>query len=315
MWHAKTIIHLEEQVIQEEGKSLIDILSACQAALQASPAELRGTLVASYHILMGQAPTSHPFTLSQGASPIEQPSVPAALSSPAPEHSPRTKRQHPSPDPVDNMPLGGTMFKTTLEGPPSSKQQEIPPWYKVLKWSHSEAFSWDTSLVRKTRKEYFKRHSPNFTMDGMHDLSEVFRHMAKAAGLLDLAIYENQEVWKGPDELWQANYALRSLPKGLKFLWAVPPLQSSKVMGLVGIHNPDALHHFSGMTHCPWCGKGGPEWGDSHQPPLDGALQAWPGVQQILQLPINLIRHLHCHSWQNCPPSGEGDPNESALSE
>ena len=65
--HAKTIKHLEEQVIQEEGKSQIDFLSACQAALQASPAELRGALVASYHILMGQAPMSHPFTLSQGA--------------------------------------------------------------------------------------------------------------------------------------------------------------------------------------------------------------------------------------------------------
>ena len=45
--------HLEEQVIQEEGKSQVDFLSSCQAALNASPAELRGALVASYHILMG----------------------------------------------------------------------------------------------------------------------------------------------------------------------------------------------------------------------------------------------------------------------
>ena len=61
--HAKTIQHLKEQVIQEEGKSQIDFLSACQAALQPSPIELRGAVVASYHLLMGQAPTSHPFTL------------------------------------------------------------------------------------------------------------------------------------------------------------------------------------------------------------------------------------------------------------
>ena len=94
--HAKTIQHLEEQVIQEEGKSQIDFLSACQAALQASHVELRGTLVASYHILMGQAPLSHPFTLSQGASPIEQLSAPAAPSSPVPEHSPRPSGQHAS---------------------------------------------------------------------------------------------------------------------------------------------------------------------------------------------------------------------------
>ena len=90
--HAKTIQHLEELVIQEEGKSQIDFLSACQAALQASPVECRCTLVTSYHILMGQAPTSHPFTLSQGASPIEQPSALVAPSSPAPEHSSRPKR-------------------------------------------------------------------------------------------------------------------------------------------------------------------------------------------------------------------------------
>ena len=72
--------------------------------------------------------------------------------------------------------------------------------------------------MREARKEYFKRHSPNFTMDGMCDLSEVFRHMAKSTKLLGLAIYEIQEVWEGPDELQQANYTLRSLPKGHKFL-------------------------------------------------------------------------------------------------
>ena len=65
--HAEVIQHLEEQVIQDEGKRQIDFLSACQVALNTSPGELRGTLVASYHILMGQAPTSHPFSLSQRA--------------------------------------------------------------------------------------------------------------------------------------------------------------------------------------------------------------------------------------------------------
>ena len=110
--HVKTLQHLEEQVIQEEGKSQGDFLSACQAALQASPVELRGALVALYHLMMGQAPTSHPFTLSHGASPIEQPSAPVAPSL-APEHSPRLKQWHPTPDPVDNTPLGRTTSKAT----------------------------------------------------------------------------------------------------------------------------------------------------------------------------------------------------------
>ena len=140
--------------------SQIDFLSAGQAAIQASPVELQGALVASYHILMGQAPMSHSFTLSQQASPTEQPSAPVTPSSPVPEHSPRPKWWHLSPDPVDNMSLGGTTSKATPEGPPSSKWWEIPPLYKVLSWSHSEAFSQDTSLVRETWEEYFKRHSP-----------------------------------------------------------------------------------------------------------------------------------------------------------
>ena len=105
---------------------------------------------------------------------------------------------------------------------PLAPNGRIPPLYKVLSWSHSEMFSWDTSLVRETREEYFKRHSPNFTMEGTHDLSEVFRHMAKSTKLLGSVIYEIKEVWKGLDELHQANSALRALPKGLKFLRAVP---------------------------------------------------------------------------------------------
>ena len=105
-WHAEVIKHLEEQVTQEEGKSQIDFLSTCQAALNASPGEFRGALVASYHILMGQVPSSHPFSLSQGASPTKQPSASAVPPVLATEHSPRPKRWLPSPDPVDSMPPG-----------------------------------------------------------------------------------------------------------------------------------------------------------------------------------------------------------------
>ena len=65
--------------------------------------------------------------------------------------------------------------------------------------------------------------------------------MATSAELLDTSIYEIQASWMGPDELRQANYALRSLPKDLKFLHAVPPSAFPKVMGLVGIHDPDAF--------------------------------------------------------------------------
>ena len=68
-------------------------------------------------------------------------------------------------------------------------------------------------------------------MENTHELSDIFQCMAKTAKLLGLAIYENKEVWKGRDELQQANYALRTLLKGLKFLRVVPPLDPPKVNG------------------------------------------------------------------------------------
>ena len=79
-------------------------------------------LVASYHILVGQALTSHPFTLPQGTSPAEQQSASAAPPAPVLKQSSRLKRWHPSPGPVDSMPLGGTTSQAILEGPASSKQ-------------------------------------------------------------------------------------------------------------------------------------------------------------------------------------------------
>ena len=78
-----------------------------------------------------------------------------------------------------------------------------------------------------------------------------------ATDLLGSSFYKIRETWTGPDELQQVNYALRTLPKGPKFLRAVPPLESPKVMGLIDMHDPDALCHFYRVTHCPWCSKVG----------------------------------------------------------
>ena len=166
---------------------------------------------------------SQPFALLQRTFPAEEQSAPAASPLPVPKQTPRPKRQHPSPGPVESMPLARTTSKITSEGPPSSKQQEVPPWSKVLKPSHEEAFSPDSDLVKEARKEYFLKHSYNFVREGTHNLSEIFREMAKSAKLLATSIYEIQVSWTGPDDLKHANYALRSLPKGLRFLHVVPP--------------------------------------------------------------------------------------------
>ena len=249
--HGNIMWGLEMRAIQEESRSQANFLSPWQAALYTSPAELKSTLVASYHLLLGQTPPSHPFILLQRASPVEEQPASAASPTPVPKQSPRPKRQHPSPDPVDSTPLGRTTSKVTTEGPLSSKQQEISHWDRAFKPSHAEAFGRDSDLVKEARKEFFSKHSYNFVMEGTHDLSEIFRQMATSTELLGTSIYEIQASRMGPDELKEAYYALRSLPKGLKFLHAVPPSESPKLIGLVEINDPDALCHFSCITHCP----------------------------------------------------------------
>ena len=120
-----------------------------------------------------------------------------------------------------------------------------------------EAFLWDSSIIKEARSCFFSNHSYNFVNDGTSDLSDVFKELAKSTDLLGEAIYEIQLSWARPEELKQANYALWSLPKGLRFLKVVPTSESPKVMGLMGIHDPNALRHYAGYTYCPWCGKEG----------------------------------------------------------
>ena len=183
----------------------------------------------------------------------------------------------------------------------------------MLKWSHSEAFSQDSDLVKEAREEYFSKHSYNCTMEGT--LLEIFRWMAKSAKLLGTSIYKIQAVSTGLDELRQANYALRSLPKGLKFLHAVPPSESPKVMGLVGIHDPDALHCFSVVTHCPWCRKEGQNEGTVTNHLWMDPYRLGLVSNKCNDCPSTSLDTLHHHGQQDCQQPGEKVPNELVLSE
>ena len=169
--------------------------------------------------------------------------------------------------------------------------------------------------MKEARKEYFLKHSYNFIMESTHDLLEIFKQMATSTKLLGTSIYEIQVSWTGPDELRQVNYALRSLPKGLYFLQVVPPSESPKVMGLVGIHDPDALCLFNGMTHCPRCEKEGQNKGT-----VTNHLQM---VHYRLGLVCNKCNNcpsttsdtLCHHGQQNCQQPGEKNPDELVSSE
>ena len=72
-----------------------------------------------------------------------------------------------------------------------------------------------------------------------------------------LAIFKITEAWLEQDEMQHANHSLITLQKGLKFFRALSPLESLKVMGLMGIQDLDVLCHFNRVTHCPWCRKVG----------------------------------------------------------
>ena len=134
------------------------------------------------------------------------------------------------------------------------------------------------------------------------------RDWAKSAGLLGEVIYEIQLSWTGPEELKQANYALQSLPKGLRFLRAVPTSESPKVMGLMGIHDPNALWHYAVYTYCPWCGKEGQNEGMVVNHLRTTHYRLGLVCDQCFSCQAVMSDSLCCHRHQDCPwysfPSG-----------
>ena len=143
------------------------------------------------------------------------------------------------------------------EGLSSSKSGKTADWSSCLKPSCADAFSWDSGPVKEARLHYFATHPWDWVHGNTDDLSDIFREFAQGARLLGESIHEIKLSWDGLEELKHANYVLQSLPKGLKLQRAVSTKESPKVMGLKGIHDPDALWHFASYTYCPWCGKDG----------------------------------------------------------
>ena len=246
---------------------------------------------------------------------MEEHASSAAPPTPVPKQSPRPKRRYPSPDPVESMPLSGTTLKATLEDPPAPRGERSLPGSEHSSQAMLRCLACDSDLVREARREFFSKHSYNFTTDGTHDLSEIFKQMAVSTDLLGTSIHEIQASWTGPNELKQVNYALQSLPKGLKFFHVVPPSESPKVMGLVGIHDLDALCHFSGITYCPWCGKEGQNEGTVVNHLWTVHYRLGLVCNRCYDCPSTTSNTLHHHGWQDCCQPRENNPNESVLSE
>ena len=136
--------------------------------------------------------------------------------------------------------------------------------------------------------------------------------MAKTDELLGSGIYKIKEVWAGLDELWQANYLLRTLPQGLKFLRVVFPPESPKVMDLTGIHDPDVLCHFNWVTHCSWCGKEGQNEGTVINYLWMVHCRLGLMCEKCFGCPSTFLETICCHGQKDCQPSGQGGPDKSS---
>ena len=156
---------------------------------------------------------------------------------------------HHLPKQVACLPQPGDEVVETSEELPHQKQKDGMPLKKLLKGGQQEAFAKDV--------DHFRTNCPDFDCEVLCDLSGFFQEMTTYVDLLDSEIYEIQEVWTGQEDLQYANDTVKSLPKGLWFFCPMSLSESPKVMGLKGIHHPDALCHFAQLTCCPWCGKEG----------------------------------------------------------
>ena len=98
-----------------------------------------------------------------------------------------------------------------------------------------------------------------------------------------------------------------TLQKGLKFFRAVSPSKSAKVMGLMGIHDPDVLCHFNGVTHCPWCRKVGQNEGTiiNHLRTVHYKLGLM--CKKCFGCLSITSEAIHCHGQKNCIPQERED--------
>ena len=121
--HGKIMQDLEAQVIWEEGRSQAE--SSPPAKLLCMPAQQSSRAHWWLPTMFYWGRHLHPTHSSDHKGPLQWRNslTSAAPPAPVPKQSPRPKRWHPSPDPVESTPLGGTTSKTTLEGPPAPSSE------------------------------------------------------------------------------------------------------------------------------------------------------------------------------------------------
>ena len=253
--HVKYMSELEEWALGVKNRSWQDFLSTHLAVLHHAPPSLKEDLLSSYNILLGNSSSSLQSVPSARAHQA-QGQLPATTSPKSePKWSQWPKWQNPSADLPGDTSIDEDLPRGSQENPPHSKREKTSDWFSFLQPSWADAFNRDSGPIKEARECYFTSLPWDWAHSNTEDLSNIFRELTQGAGLLGEAIHKIQVSWTGPEELKHANYILRSQPKGLKFLRMVSAKESPKIMGLKGIHDPNALQHFIGYTYCPWCSK------------------------------------------------------------
>ena len=298
--HVKYMSELEERALEVEIKSWQDFLSTHSAVLCHASPSLKADLHSSYNILLGNSSSLLQSFPSVRVSQVQgQPPATTSLKS-EPTQSQWPKRQNPLPDLQGDMFIDEDSPKGLQEDLLCSKREKASDWFSSLKPSRADAFCWDSSSVREARECYFATHPWDWVQNNTDDLSDIFRKLAQSTGLLGKSIFEIQWSWDGPVHLKHSNYVLRSLPKGLKFLRAVSAKECPKIMGLKGIHDPNALWHFASYTYCPWCGKDGQNERTiiNHLRTVHYKLGLL--CDQCFRCPAVMSDALHCHGCNSC---------------
>ena len=191
----------------------------------------------------------------------------------------------------------------------------IPPWYKSTQArATAEVFGQDSELAKRGQEGISSWNIPAIsTTDGTCNLSEIFKQMAmKVLTYWAPPSMKIQVVMDWDLMNWNASKLCSDdlYPKGLKFLHVVPPSESPKVMGLMGIHDPDAIHHFSGITHCPLVWEGRSEWGDQWSITYRQCTTGWALCATDVIMPVHQTHwtSLHHHGWQECQQTWEENP-------
>ena len=247
---------LEERALEAENKSCQDFLFVHMDILCQALPSLKENLHSTFNLLLGQSLFQPiPFTkvpMAEGQSAGNYLSQIRTQTVPMAEKTASFNRCMGRHVCRQRFPCGLTRRTIKVQ-----ERERNADWFSSLKPSQADAFCQDSKLMKEARACYFATHPWDWVHDNMADLSDVFRELAQGAGLLGKSIHEIEVSWTGLPHLRHANFVLWSLPKGLKFLRVVSTKESPKVMGLEGIHDPDALRHFARYTYCPWCRKDG----------------------------------------------------------